>query len=484
MNAAQGHYVWSGLSLPRTLAWAALVLAVALPLAALPLPYAAALLVGTAVVVWSVARPELALYLLAFSVPYESLRELSVGGVTLGSTELLVALLAVAWSLRLATDRERPSLRPAVALALLPMLAAVLLATLRATELGAAFKEALRWLELLLVFLAANYLLRAPRQRATMLAALLLAGVSEALLGLAQFVLRWGPESFLTGSFLRAYGTFGQPNPYAGYLGTLLPLALALALVGWFDPAAKKRAWYWALVAALLLLVAAFLASQSRGALLGFAAALAVVGGLLSRRAMLAVLGLACAGVLLLLLGTFDLLPAAVAERLTQITSYFGVFDVRTVVLTPANWAVVERMAVWQAAWGEFEAFPLLGVGAGNYVSAYPAFAMPGWTDAMGHAHNLYLNLLAEMGAVGLASFLVFWLGSLAAVFRAWRAGGAGLSWWQRALPLGVLGVLAQMTTHNFFDNLLVHGLNVQLALLLALAVWPGEAKGKAVPNC
>jgi putative inorganic carbon (hco3(-)) transporter len=433
-------------------------------------------------VVGTVARPELALYLLAFSVPYESLRELSLGGLTLGSTELLVMLLALAWLLRLATDRERPPLRSGVALALLPMLGVVLLSTLRATELGAAFKEVLRWVELLLVFLAACYLLRTPRQRAIMLAALLLAGVSEALLGLAQFLLRWGPESFLTGSFLRAYGTFGQPNPYAGYLGTLLPLGLALALVGWLEPGARKSAGYWALLAALALLAMAFLASQSRGALLGLAAALAVVGGLLSRRAALAVLGLACVGGLVLLFGAFDLLPSVVAERLTQITSYFGVFDVRTVVLTPANWAVVERMAVWQAAWGEFEAYPFLGVGAGNYVSAYPAFAMPGWKDAMGHAHNLYLNILAEMGALGLAGFLAFWLGSLLMVLRAWRSGGAGLTWWQRALPLGVLGVLAQMTMHNFFDNLLVHGLNVQLALLLALAVWPGEAKGKAVP--
>ena len=31
---------------------------------------------------------------------------------------------------------------------------------------------------------------------------------------------------------MRAYGTFQQPNPYAGYLGLTLPLAFSVALWG------------------------------------------------------------------------------------------------------------------------------------------------------------------------------------------------------------------------------------------------------------
>ena len=468
----------------RYVGLAVLVLVVGLPLALLPLVYAAALLGGAAVVLLVLARPELGLCLLAFSVPYESLRELDLGGLTLGSTQALVALTAVAWALRLAVIRERPPVSTGLAWPLLPMLGAVALSTLRAVEIGPALKEGLRWLELLLVYLAAGDLLRSPRQRATMVALLLLAGLSEAVLGFVQSFLRWGPESFQTGSLLRAYGTFGQPNPYAGYLGTLLPLGLALAVTGLVDSSARRGTWYYLAVGIFLLLGAALAASQSRGGLLGFALALAVVAALASRRALLALLALGLAGVFVVLLGSFDLLPAMVSERLAQITSYFGLFDVRTVVLTPLNWAVVERMAVWQAAWGMFEAYPFLGVGPGNYVASYPAFAMPGWKDAMGHAHNLYLTILAEMGAVGLSAFLVFWIVAVWTVWRRWRAARASPEWWQRAIPLGVLGVLAQVSLHNFFDNLMVHGLNVQLALLLALATGPGSGEGKVGSNC
>ncbi|MHB1133602.1 MAG: O-antigen ligase family protein [Chloroflexota bacterium] len=470
--------------LGRTLALGALALAAGLPLALLPLSWAAALLGGVAVTLLVLIRPEAGLYLLAFSVPYESLRELALGGVTLGSTQALVGLTALAWALRLATVRERPAAPLNLARPLLPMVAAVLLSSLRAVESGAALKELLRWLELLLVYVAAADLLRADRRKGLMLGLLLLAGVSQALLGLVQFVLRWGPEGFRTGAFLRAYGTFGQPNPFAGYLGTLLPLGLALLLCGWLAGAPRRGLGFALTLGASALLGAALLASQSRGGLLGLMLAVAVIGSLASRRAFLATLVLGVVGAFVLLLGTFDLLPAVVAGRLTQITSYFGLFDVRTVVLTPANWAVVERMAVWQAAWGMFEAHPFLGVGAGNYVAAYPGFMMPGWPDPMGHAHNLYLTILAENGAIGLAAFLALWLGLLGAVWRALRAAGSLPVWWRRALPLGVLGVLAQVSMHNFFDNLMVHGLNVQLALLLALATGPTDGEGKVDGNC
>lgn len=463
---------------------AALVVAVALPLALLPLAYAAALLGGVGVVLLVLVRPEAGLYLLAFSVPYESLRELSLGGLTIGSTQVLVALTAVAWALRLAVTRERPPVPLGLGGPLLLVLGAVALSTLRAVEVGPAIKEGLRWLELLLVYLAAADLLRSPGQRATLMALLLVAGLSEAAIGYVQFITRWGPESFRTGGFLRAYGTFGQPNPYAGYLGTLLPLVLALAIAGVRDRSARRGIWCYLSVGTLIILGGALAASQSRGGMLGFALALAVVAALSSRRALLALLGLALASIFVVLLGSFDLLPAMVSERLRQITSYFGVFDVRTVVLTPENWAVVERMAVWQAAWGMFEAYPFLGVGPGNYVAAYPDFAMPGWKDAMGHAHNLYLTILAETGAVGLSAFLVFWLSAFVAVWRSWRASLASGGWWQRAIPLGVLAVLAQVSLHNVFDNLMVHGLNVQLALLLALATGPGSGEGKVGTNC
>src|SRR5581483_7783678 len=57
-----------------------------------------------------------------------------------------------------------------------------------------------------------------------------IAGVLEALVGWAEFFLRLGPEGFILGPFIRAFGTFGQPNPFAGYLGMTFLLGFALLL--------------------------------------------------------------------------------------------------------------------------------------------------------------------------------------------------------------------------------------------------------------
>src|SRR2546430_1151113 len=69
---------------------------------------------------------------------------------------------------------------------------------------------------------------RRRRQVRTLLGLLMLGGLAESLLGAVQFLFQIGPPSFAVGRFLRAYGTFGQPNPYGGYLAMVLPIAVAI----------------------------------------------------------------------------------------------------------------------------------------------------------------------------------------------------------------------------------------------------------------
>ena len=66
-------------------------------------------------------------------------------------------------------------------------------------------------------------------------------GALVALHGIYQFLFQVGPEGFvLFDRFMRAYGTFEQPNPYAGYLGLTLPLAVGL-VVAWIASAWASR---------------------------------------------------------------------------------------------------------------------------------------------------------------------------------------------------------------------------------------------------
>ena len=47
-----------------------------------------------------------------------------------------------------------------------------------------------------------------------------------------------------------------------------------------------------------------------------------------------------------------------------------------------------------------------------------------------------------------------------------------------RAVAIGILGVLAAQATHNVFDNLWVHSMAVQVALLLGLVYAVGREPG------
>ncbi len=161
------------------------------------------------------------------------------------------------------------------------------------------------------------------------------------------------------------------------------------------------------------------------------------------------------------------LVPQAVLTRLTDFAADLRLQDVRGVGINDANYAVIERLAHWQAALEMWRYDFWTGVGLGCYEPAYPRFALINWPNALGHAHNIYLNLLAETGLLGLLAYLTFW----GAVFwQTWRATRttSGLS---RGIALGLLGAWTHLTVHHLFDNLYVNNAHLLVGLLLGLLV-------------
>ncbi len=442
-----------------------IVLTVGLSIALLPLTLAGGAVLGGIVFLTTLIRPEYGLYLLILAVPFGSVREITISGFTVGAAEALVGLVLAAWLAKMVAAREVKVAYPPLVLPLLIFLGAILLSLPGALSLKYSFKEILKWLEVLGIYLFVANAIEREQARVVVLL-MLLAGIGQALLGFYQFFGRVGPQAFVVlGRFVRAYGTFEQPNPYGGYLGLVLPLAwgLLLGIGKWGNR--RLDISYWVAILGLATMGAALIMSWSRGAWLGFAAAFIVMNVAHSQRAavLFALLCLLVASVLVL--GSIQALPQTIAQRLTDFVPYLRVFDVRGVKLSDANYAVVERMAHWQAAWGMFNDRPWLGVGIGNYEPVYPAYSLQGWPEPLGHAHNYYLNIAAEAGLIGLTAYLVLWG---AAFWQAWKAVRAAQGYW-RGVAAGILGVLTHLSVHNFFDNLYVHNMYLHVAILLGL---------------
>lgn len=249
-------------------------------------------------------------------------------------------------------------------------------------------------------------------------------------------------ESFLnangtSGRSQRANGPLDEANRYGQIMVTLLPLAVAayrFAKHPWVRAAA---------VAGGLLVASAVVYTDSRGAFVTVLLLAAIAGGWrwISRpRLMLAAL----AGILLV--------PVVAPEYVSRVTSLLGVTVLVEDKQSPeTDGAIKGRAAAMTAAARVFADHPLLGVGAGQFQPHYsaeyqlndPRFRFRDVRPY--HAHSLYLQLAAELGALGLTAFLAIFAFQLRELERARRRWMTEAPWQTDvtvALSLSILGYL------------------------------------------
>jgi putative inorganic carbon (HCO3(-)) transporter len=462
--------VWAN----RTLNWGtatALCLAIGLGLviALLPLMWATLLILGSIIVVVTAVEPRFGVLLIVLAVPFGSVRQVNLGVVNVGATEALVGMVLAAWLMRMVARRTVRVSWPPLALPLAIFLGILCLSSLGTTSLQYSLKEIVKWVEVLALYVFVANEMDAHWSKALVFV-ILSTGALAALHGIYQFLLQVGPEEFvLFGRFLRAYGTFEQPNPYAGYLGLTFPLAVGLVVAAMVTIGNRARGWWLAWAAGTgTLMLTAIVMSWSRGAWLGVAvAAVAMFAAVVARSSRVVLLGALFAFIVIygLSAGGLSLAPASVVQRFADFLPYLGVMDVRGVEVTDANFAVLERMAHWQSALEMWKDHLWLGVGIGNYEPVYAQYALPLWALPLGHAHNYYLNVAAEAGFLGLAAYLFLWGAALLVSWQATRRATG----WHWGVALGVLGVLVHLSVHNFFDNLYVHGIYLHVAILLGI---------------
>jgi hypothetical protein len=260
-------------------------------------------------------------------------------------------------------------------------------------------------------------------------------------------------------------------------------------------------------------LAAAVYLTQSRGGEIAIAAALLlmmIVGSPHLRRfaALLAIAGLVIVEVFFT-----GWIPTYV---ITPVLKYLGIIQISFTAPSAQDFSTAERLAHWIAGVRMFVDHPLTGVGIGNYPDAYSRYFVTIFVNSLGHAHNYYINIAAETGAIGLTAFLLFLMAIFVAggeayssinkkyklaktgaiqsnapdvqaplgtrnklillihplkMYAHFRAQGRrNISLMlgnDRALAIGLLGALVSVCVHNLVDDLYVHSLTNLIALLL-----------------
>jgi O-antigen ligase len=267
------------------------------------------------------------------------------------------------------------------------------------------------------------------RELKLVLVAIVLGAVVAAVFGIAQ-----PPSSAVEST--RATGTVGDPNELAAAL--LVGLALG---AGFAVARGSSSAFRLGGLLAIPLCAAGIFLSASRGGLIALGAML-VVGALAAGRWRVAI------AILLVALTTVG------AFYFTQVAP----LPARERLLTPNGGS--GRSDLWKVGLRMVRAHPLGGVGVGNSEHAAANYVIrPGiihyasliFSSDPFPVHNTYLQVLAEMGVVGLLLFLAIIVACLGCALRAAHLAAEREDVTLEALARGVFLALVGALVADFF---------------------------------
>jgi O-antigen ligase len=380
----------------------------------------------------------------------------SLGGLNISLTTLALVGLYAMWTVELLTVRvgvARPRWR-----AVLPFGAftlATALSILWARDARLAEYEVALIVQMLLLFLYVASTVKSWPDVQLIVAVLLVGLVLESVLIMLAFYtgesINFAGLSTHNSTFAaaghRPSGTLGSPNSAGSYLAFMLAPAAVIVMSGY------GRLLRMLAGVAFVLGACALVLTQSRGAWVGFVAAMAIILAvsfrqqwLTGRVVMIAAVGAAAVALVA---------GGVVASRLSG----------------SDDGAAGSRIPLMHLAADVIGDNPVLGVGANNFPLVIPDYAGPEFGgEFLYTVHNKYLLVWAEAGLGALLAYLWF-LGST--VRRGWRgtvANNRVFSPIALGLTAGICGHLVHMTVDDFRGRPGIQSLVLFAGLLVAIA--------------
>jgi O-antigen ligase len=369
----------------------------------------------------AVYEPAMAVAILALAYPFDITAK--VGPLKLTTSGAMMAVIALVWAVQRVRARGWTWQVTPLDLPVIAFAGATVLSLLSGTgNFDQQLIGVLKSFGGFLIFFMVTQTVKQKRDAWLILGAVVLAGVLQA---------GWISSQVLLGNQVvsdtsRATGTIIDPNILAGYLILLIPLLVAVGL------SFRRRSVLIGTALAFIVLGIALAATLSRSGWLGMGVATIALVMLFpkERWKVLLLVG----GVAVILVGVGLLGP--VADRLNPNGTQ-----------SPVS-MFLDRYNVWTASIVMFAQHPIFGVGVMNFVNFLPSNSIQG-TEILPHAHNIFLNMAAERGVIGLVTFAVV----VVILFRTlWRTLPLARSRQDHALVAGLLAMFAGYFAHSMFE--------------------------------
>jgi O-antigen ligase len=381
---------------------------------------------------------------------------------------LVPATLAavLAYGVLISRDEHRVG-QPQLALAVPAFVVVGLLSSLFAMDPSQTVTKVFLLLTALTLFLGVLQICRDRDRLTVVVAGVVLAVVLAGFQGVIQQINgQYSSEGFLVdGQFVgRVQGSFGHPNHYGGFIAVLLPVAIAVCLGGGFP-----RRLRWLAGFGVLLALPALNYSYARGA----------IGALIIGSLIWLLVFKPKAAVFVVLSAVIVVLTVAPV----QLKDRFSTQD--------QAGAVSIRADIWGAALDVYSERPVLGVGPNNFPVAYrglPSTLANASQRQLLHnelllippyAQNLYLNVLAEEGLLGIVALAFLLAYAVAAAYRGCRLSDPR----GRILGFGLGIGMMVLLIHSLVEVTLTTPLMLPLfGLLAAMTVWLWLERDEPVP--